>query len=486
MHRSIPIALMLATVCTCADAAVFTVTNIGNDGAGSLRQAILDANAAASPPHHIEFGGAFPASGIVELFGPLPALTVRVEIDGADREPTVMPFDPANSFPLLRTDSALTLRGFTLMQGRAEPRGGCVDGENAGAGSALVIDRMTFLSCTAVETTGNERASGGAVSWPSGGSVTISNSTFLGNGAASLPGGIATGGAVSASGLLRISASYFIGNIVNGGTLFGGAVALNTLHAGPIEVIDSVFVDNHAEPDAVASPSGTGGALSLDCTTCTMRLERNFLGGNRSDFAGALFVRGNDGTGAVDLTLHNNSFVGNRAATVGGALMTNGARMDVRHATFHDDAAPTGGHVFTLNSTIAEWSNSVMADVADGSGAACSLGATATIAAGNYVRAGDTSCNAVLPGVTPVTDFRILGVDDGQLMPVVVFDSGSAVVDGGSEGRCLAVDARGNARPQDGNDDGVAICDSGAFERPEARLFADGFDGDMRPGRLHR
>ena len=30
-----------------ADAAMFTVTNLNNDGAGSLRQAVIDANAAA-------------------------------------------------------------------------------------------------------------------------------------------------------------------------------------------------------------------------------------------------------------------------------------------------------------------------------------------------------------------------------------------------------------------------------------------------------
>ena len=476
MSVRVPFALLLAAASSTASAAVFTVTNTGSDGPGSLRQAILDANVAASPPHHIEFGGSFPSLGTVELFGPLPALEVRVEINGMDRNPAVMPFDPTNSFPLLRTSKSLTLRGFTLMQGRAEPSGGCVSGEGIGSGSALVIERMTFLGCSAVVSVGNARASGGAVSWPSAAPVTVMDSVFQGNGAASVSGGVATGGAISSNGVLRVKSSYFTGNIANGGALFGGAISVNTTQSGPIEVTDSVFVDNHAEPDAVASPSGTGGALSLDCTTCTVWLERNFFGSNHARFAGAVFLRGNDGPGAADVTLHNNTFVGNRAITAGGALLTNGTQLDVRHATFHDNAAESGGHAFVIASTIAEWSNSVMADVAKGSGAGCSLGATATIAAGNFVRAGDSSCNLVLPGTTPVADFQILGVDDGELMPVVVFDRSSPVVDGALPGRCLAVDARGNTRPQDGNGDGVSSCDAGAFELFIDSIFSDGFE----------
>lgn len=194
MQRSVAAAILLAAATSGgAEATVFTVSNIGNDGPGSLRQAILDANAAASPPHRIEFGGAFPTDGIIELFGSLPALNVAADIDGRDRNPTVMPFDPTNSFQLLRTNRALTLRGFTLMQGRAESRGGCVGGEGIGGSSALVIERMTFSGCSAVVTTVGEGATGGAVSWPSTAPITVSGSLFQGNGAASVVGGGASG-----------------------------------------------------------------------------------------------------------------------------------------------------------------------------------------------------------------------------------------------------------------------------------------------------
>lgn len=476
MHRSLPTLLLLTASFSAANAAEFTVTNIDDEGPGSLRQAILDANATPASAHHIRFGGTFPSLGIVELFSPLPALEVRVEINGMGLDPTITPFDPSNGFPLLRTSKSLTLRGFTLHLGRGEPRGGCVLGDGLASGSTLLIERMTFLRCIAVATAADVQTNGGAVSWPVAGDVTVNQSVFHNNAAISLVGEDATGGAIYSNGSVRVNSSYFIGNGASGTPSFGGAISLYTTQAGPIEIIDSVFVDSHATADDAESTTGAGGAISLDCTTCVARLERNFFGGNVSDYAGAVFVRGNDGSGSADLTLHNNSFVDNRASSFGGALFANGTRMDVRHVTFHNNASPTGGHVFTLNSSIPEWSNSVMADVATGSGPACSLGATATIAVGNFARAGDTSCNVMLPGSTHLADFRILGVDDGEQMPVVVFDPASPVVDGGDAGRCLAADARGRSRPQDGNGDGVSQCDAGAFERPAVRLFGDGFE----------
>ncbi len=74
-----------------AQATTFPVTNTNDAGAGSLRQAVLDANAAGAGPHTIAFN--VPGSALTGPFGgkralialatPLPALTVAgVTIDG--------------------------------------------------------------------------------------------------------------------------------------------------------------------------------------------------------------------------------------------------------------------------------------------------------------------------------------------------------------------------------------------------------------------
>jgi hypothetical protein len=41
----------------------------------------------------------------------------------------------------------------------------------------------------------------------------------------------------------------------------------------------------------------------------------------------------------------------------------------------------------------------------------------------------------------------------------------SVAIDAGSAAACPLTDQRGIARPQDGNRDGIAACDIGAFER---------------------
>jgi hypothetical protein len=61
--------------------ATFSVLNPADQGAGSFRQAILDANS-TSGSDRIEFN--IPGSGVatIGLESPLPALTERVTIDG--------------------------------------------------------------------------------------------------------------------------------------------------------------------------------------------------------------------------------------------------------------------------------------------------------------------------------------------------------------------------------------------------------------------
>ena len=58
----------------------FPVINGNNSGAGSLRQAILDANADPSAPHTITFT----VSGVINITSSLPTITRQVTIDGGN------------------------------------------------------------------------------------------------------------------------------------------------------------------------------------------------------------------------------------------------------------------------------------------------------------------------------------------------------------------------------------------------------------------
>ncbi|MBK7872688.1 MAG: right-handed parallel beta-helix repeat-containing protein [Saprospiraceae bacterium] len=74
-------AIVLSSFGFSAFATTFTVTNLLDSGAGSLRQAIIDANAAGAGPHSIVFS----ASGIIPIGSPLPAITnADITIDGGN------------------------------------------------------------------------------------------------------------------------------------------------------------------------------------------------------------------------------------------------------------------------------------------------------------------------------------------------------------------------------------------------------------------
>jgi predicted outer membrane repeat protein len=227
MRVSLLSACLLCGFATQPEAASFTVTTIDDAGPGSLRQAIIDANATAAPPHVIVFGQTFPAQGTIELLAALPSLQVAAQIEGGNRAPSLMPLDPGNGFPLLRTRRSLTVRDLTFVSGRAEGRGGCIGGEGISGSSALLVERARFTGCLAVVSTGADAALGGAISWPSIAPVTILDSVFEGNGAASVPNNFASGGALYAQGAVTIRRSVFNGNLANGGAVAGGAVQLN-------------------------------------------------------------------------------------------------------------------------------------------------------------------------------------------------------------------------------------------------------------------
>jgi CSLREA domain-containing protein len=75
----------------------------------------------------------------------------------------------------------------------------------------------------------------------------------------------------------------------------------------------------------------------------------------------------------------------------------------------------------------------------------------------------------------PLGDY---GGSTPTMPPAYVLNDGNLAIDNSwAEANCLSEDQHGGPRPQDGNGDGNAVCDSGAVEVSYAELpFADGFE----------
>jgi hypothetical protein len=107
--------------------------------------------------------------------------------------------------------------------------------------------------------------------------------------------------------------------------------------------------------------------------------------------------------------------------------------------------------------------------VADGGLGGCSGSVTSL---GNNLD-DDGTCALAAGGDQSGVDPRLGSLqDNGGDLPTHALLTGSAAIDAGGNGACPAEDARGASRPADGNGDGLATCDVGAFER-NGPIFSD-------------
>ena len=238
LAASVAVAAVLAGP---AWAASFTVTNADDSGAGSLRQAIADANA-DDGEDTIVFVSSLSGQTIA-LASQLPTVTdgEGLTVDGKKARIAISGNDAARVFEV-GSGAELALRNLTLEKGSAHlGEGGAV--LNRGH---LTVDGSTF--------SGNDAGSGGAIA--NSGSATVKGSTLSGNTASG------SGGAIHNQGTLAVTGSTLSGN----GAPSGGGME----HAGGSAVLRNTIVADSTSGGnchASASPITDGGYnLSSDGT----------------------------------------------------------------------------------------------------------------------------------------------------------------------------------------------------------------------------
>ncbi|HET9048582.1 MAG TPA: choice-of-anchor Q domain-containing protein [Chiayiivirga sp.] len=480
--------LLLVLTSPVGHADTFLVSNTQDAGTGSLRQAILDLNSAAQPAiHEIVFSTAYPNEGVILLQSSLPTINGHMStIDGNDRKPVI---DGGNK-QILRVSATLIqlkLQGLHLRNGRSlNGQGGCLQRTTALGTASLYLYGTQFEACKAVGT--NTDATGGAVHWVAPSStIFIRDSHFSANAVAvtSSSGSFVMGGAAIwlLGSNLQISNSHFEGNEVErlSGQArgVGGAAYLRTNH---IAYLDRTQFSNNR----IVSPNATttmGGAAVIECldSDCTGSLrDSSFVGNSISNNSqvsyGAGLVISN-----VALSAVNSSFSGNTIAQgIGGALIVLAGSLDARHLSFNENHAAFGSNLFVTEAEIKRWAWTLMGPVASSAGAACELiDITLTGATTGNVFA--ESCDQLSATGAVIGAPGPLQLDSSQLPAMLVPGPGSLAIDiGGDTHQALPVDARGMARPQDGNGDGVGFIDAGAIEVKflHPSIFSNGFEAN--------
>jgi len=220
-----------------AHATTFTVINANDSGAGSLRQAILDADSDGATNvggnDTIDFSG---VTGTITLASPLPAIyTELASLTITGPGASLLTVSGANAYTVFTIHSGIevNISGLTIADGNA----GSGNGGGIGSSGTLNVSNCAFI--------GNKGVYGGAiVELNERSPATVIDSTFSGNSASGQGGAIYTSGVQT-----TITGSTFSGNSGSNG---GGAIGSP---GGQTTITNSTF-PAIPPPSAPVAPSG--------------------------------------------------------------------------------------------------------------------------------------------------------------------------------------------------------------------------------------
>jgi hypothetical protein len=296
---------------------VFTVTNTNDSGAGSLRQAILDSNAA--PENNIiDFSIPGPGVHTIPLASPLPNITVPVFIDGYSQPGASPNSNPPgqgfNAVLLVEIDGTAAGTCLTIQAGNSSILAMLVQGLVINRCSGAAIDVLTGGDGAVISGNyiGTDPAGSGAAAGPQGTGIWIAQASGVAVTGNLLSGNNEAVGFVSAPG------GAVAGNLI--GTDAAGTVLVPNAH-------DAIDVD--AASSNVTIGGSTAGARNVIAT--------GINGIGVYTFGPGTQVLGNyigtDVTGSIPLGFIFGVYVSGDSSVVQGNLISGGVTAIFNNST---------------------------------------------------------------------------------------------------------------------------------------------------------
>ena len=465
-----------------APAAELEVINNMNAGAGSLREAIVQANNEGDNPGPDTITFAPAVTGMITLTSGELGIGTCITIQGPGAATLAISGNDASRVFLISNAlcDQVAISGLTIRDGLATPS------VSPASGTGGAISNSGELTLTDVVVTASEArgSAGGAAAGDfgggglgggvfNGGELILNRTTVSANKAqggdgggdgvtAGAPGGGAGGGVFNNFGgepTVTIIDSAITGNVAVGGgpgsgspALGGGAQGGGVFGFGsPVEIAGSTIAGNTAIGIAATIPGfayGGGIAASglLKVTASTISGNVATTGGPDVAALGGGIYTSADGFELANSTVSDNSITGGAATSAGGGIAHSSADGSIRSATIAANGAPTAGNLAEFNASSVE--NTIVADP-QGGGGNCVIDPTGSLDSQGHNLEDADSCGFGQPS-DQINTAPLLGALAGNGGPTqtVALPASSPAVDAGAAAG-QTEDQRGVIRPQD-------------------------------------
>jgi hypothetical protein len=267
--------------------------------------------------------------------------------------------------------------------------------------------------------------------------------------------------------------------VISGNTakLDGGGI----MNTGVLSMTNVTVSTNVVSDTAGPASEGEGGGIYNDGT---LTLINGNVSGNTAAYGGGGLANAGSATlrqvtisentaevgGGIDnfnaffgtptLTMTNVTLSGNAATTAGGGMTNLNATATLTNVTVLSNTAAQGSALYVDGTT--RLRNTIIAS--DAPAGNCVVQNQALISRGHNLENG-SSCGLAGAGDRKNANPRLRPLaNNGGFAPTHAPEANSPAIDAGDNAGCPATDARGVARPTDGNGDHVAVCDIGAVE----------------------
>jgi hypothetical protein len=434
-------------------AAPIVVTSTADIGAGTLRDAIGNASSGDT----IIFSLTLPA--VITLTTGYLDISKNLTISGSVT-PSLLVIDGNQSSRVFRIFAGnVIISGLTIRNGKESTAGFAgggiynssaltrtnsivINNASNGNGGGIYHDgtMLTLDNVSVISNTSGLYEGGGLSS--SAGIITLMNTTFMSN-TSTFGGGIES-----------FSPATLISVTMRGNTASGYGGGINAALAPMTLTNSSVFSNTAAQ---------SGGGIAIASIPVTITNSAIFSntgaggtgGGGVYDQGGPLWM--------TNVTLSGNSAPGNSGGALTIRLSGSGYLTNV---TVHANTAGFGAGIIAALGTTTTLTNTILSNNTNGN---CSVSGTMFSGGHNLEDADD--CGLTASGDMTNTN-PLLGplANNGGATLTHALLPGSPATDHGTNTGCPSTDQRGSHRPVDGDANGSAICDIGAYEAP-LRLF---------------